>query len=814
MTRDVLLAVRWLRRSPGFAATAILSIAFGVGANAAVFTVVSALLLRPLPVADPDRLVRLTPGPERQTWSNPLWEEIRNRQTLFAGSAAWSPREFDLSDGGSTQFVQGLWVSGGFFDVLGVRPVRGRLLNPDDDLKGGGPSGLVAVISHGFWQRQFGGADVVGRRLSLDRVAFTIVGVTPPEFFGPTTGRSFDVALPIGTLSRIVGRDRLTERTWWWLSVIARLKPNQTIDQARQALAAEQPALREATRPTNLRAEDAARYLAAPLDVTSASFGTAPARQTYGQPMVVLMAIVGVVLVIACANVATLAIVKSDQRAHDVRVRVALGASRARLVRQSAIESALISFAGAGTGLLIAWSATGVLARQLSASVNPLVLDLVVDWRVIGFLVVIAALTAFGIGLVPALRAARSDRSLATGTRGSSLDKRQQWTLSALLTVQVTVSVALVAAAGLFVQTFVALTSRDPGFDADRIIVAHLDAQRVNRPPQNRVALFDELSSAARRMPGVEAAALSAFAPVSNNEWDTVVQNPSGSALTEDERRVYQSLVGPDWFTVYGIAIKAGRAFAATDLRPDSDVAIVNETLARRFFDGRSPLGQTIQEVGSPGDPSRPLTIVGVAADSLYFSLREVTPPTFYRPVTPAPRLTLSVRASETAAGSLIPGIARELSAVDRNVSFTIRPLVSEAGLSTTRERLLAWLAGLFGAVATVMAAVGLYGITAQAVAARRREIGIRLALGAGGRAITGIVMTRVLVAIGVGAIGGIALSVWAGRFVATLLYGVAPHEPATIGMALATLVVAAIVAAWVPTRRALSVEPSEVLRR
>ena len=814
LVRDVVFALRWLRRSPAFGAAAILSVALGVGANAAVFSVLNALMLRPLPVERPQEIVRVTPGGNRQTWTHPLWSVVRSRAPIFNGMAAWGPREFDLSNGGPTALVPGLWVSGEFFEVLGIRPAAGRLLSREDDTRGGGPAGPSAVISYRLWQREFGGAaDVIGRRISVDRAPFTVVGVTPPEFFGLVTGRSFDVVIPIGTQPLVLGRDRLGDRNWWWVSVIARLNRGQSADDAQIAMRAEQPAIREAAQPSAQGGANGTPHLAAPFEVSAAPYGTTPSRQTYRRPVLVLMGIVALVLLIACVNVTNLTIAKSSQRAHDLRVRLALGASSWRLVRQTIVESLLITGTGALLGFVFARATAGVLATQLSTSVDPVVLDLRVDWRLVLFMVAVTVLTAMCIGLVPAIRASRASASLAPGGRGSSAGLRQQRLTSMLMAVQIAVSLVMVVAAGLFVRTFTSLTSRDPGFDAERVLAVQVDVQRSRRAPRERLALFDELVTATRRLPGVAAAEFSGFVPASNNFWDTVIRNPSGSSLSEEARQVYQSLVGPDWFAVYGIPLVTGRAFERADVRPDADVAIVNETFAKRYFPDRSPLGEIIQEVGSPDDPSRPMRIVGVVKDSLHLSLREVTPPMFYRPVSPSPRLSLSVRSADgTAAASLAPAIAQAVSAIDRDISVTIRPLTSEVGMSTTRERLLAWLAGIFGIIATVIASVGFYGVTAQAVAARRQEIAIRLALGAGRSSVVRIVASRIVVAMAVGSVAGLAFSLWAARFVGALLYGVAPHEPATIVIAVIVLAVSGAIAAWAPTRRALSMDPARVL--
>ena len=815
--KDIVLGIRFLSRMPGFTITAILSITLGIGANTAIFTVVNALMLRPLPVRAPEELIQLAPGGGRTSWSNPLWEQIRERRELFNGAAAWSAREFDLSTGGQAHPVDGLFVSGELFDVLGVRPFLGRLIQASDDRRGGGADGASAVISHAFWQRQFGGAaDVVGRPLTVQRVPFTIVGVTPPEFFGPITGQSFDVAIPIGALPRVVGRDRLGERTWWWLSVVARLRQGQTMDAARAEIRAAQPAMRDATRPSNLRPEDAAKYLAAPIEVLAGAHGTAPARRTYAQPLVVLMAIVGVVLLIACVNVANLMIASAERRRHDVSVRLALGATRARLVRQFLIESLLIAIPGALLGLLVAQVASRFLVAQLSTVSDRVFLDLTVDPRVLAFTAGLTLVSAIGFGLIPAVRlaGARAIGALHERGTGAASSRRRRRTGDLLVAGQVAISLVLLTASGLFIRTFTALADRQLGFDADRVLVIQIDARQSTRAPQERPALFAQILEAVESLPGVTAASLSAMTPVSDNEWETVIENQPGASLPEEERMVRQNLVGPDWFAVYGVSLVAGRAFEAADMAPDASAVVINETFASRYFPGRSPLGHSIREVGSSDDPPRPMTIVGIVKDSIYLSLRESSSPVFYRPITPAPQVSLSVRSAQASPALLAPAIVGAIGSIDRDLSLRVRPLATDISSSINRERLLASLAGVFGVVAMLLAGIGLYGVASQAVGTRRAEIGIRLALGAPEWAVVGLVTRHVAAMFAGGVLIGIVLSGWASRFVSSLLYGIEPRDPVTMIGAAAVLMAVGVAAGWLPARRAARIDPSEVLRQ
>ena len=816
IVRDVRHGARMLKRSPVFATAIVLSLALGIGANTAIFSIVNALLLRPLAVHDPQALVHLTPGGGRTAWSNPLWEQIRQRD-LFAGTAAFSPTELDLAEGGESRFVQGLWVSGSFFEMLGITPAQGRMLTASDDARAGGADGPVAVISHAFWQRQFAGApDIVGRTLRLDRVTFHIVGVTPAAFTGPVPGRAFDVAVPIASQPLVLRRDRLDEPTWSWLTVMARLAPGQTVESAAAALHAMQPALRSATMPGGMRPEDAARYLTDPMEVRASPEGPSPVRRQYRVPLLVLTGVAALVLLIACVNVANLMLARASARVAEVSLRLAIGASRGRLLRQFFVESLMLSVAGAALGVLLAMWASRALLRQLSTSAGSVMLDVSLDWRVLGVTALVAAAVALFFGIVPALGvrrvravAALNERSAAAGAGRSGLPFG-----SPLIAAQVAICLTLVVAGGLFLQTFVSLAGRDPGFDADRVLLVDIDARRSARRGRERAMAYDRVLEDVRALPGVSAAALSAVTPVSANEWDTLIENPAGVSLPESERQVRQNLITPEWFDVYGVPLVAGRRFTAGDMGPGGTAVIVNETFARTFFPGRNPIGGQIREVSGGDEPPPALTIVGVVRDSVYLTLRDEPSPVFYGPVTPGPTLSLSVRAASGAPALLAPAVAAAVSAVDRDLSMRARPFADDIGVSIARERLLAWLSAAFGALGLLLAGLGLYGVVSYGVAVRRAEIGIRLALGARPRAILAMVMRSVALPVAVGLAAGLIVSAGVAQFAAALMYGVDARDPLTLAAAVAITIVAATLASWLPAHGATRINPAEILKR
>ncbi len=818
---EVRHALRSLRATPIVSAVAILSLALGIGANAAIFSLLNSLILRALPVREPQRLVILEDG----SWTNPIWEQIRARQDqLFDGAFAWSGTRFDLASGGETDYATGLWASGRLFDVLGVPAILGRTFTTADDARGGGPDGPVAVIGYGFWQRHFGGAaDVVGRSLTLDRVPFTVIGVTGPGFFGPDVGRAFDVAIPIGVEPLLrPDRSALDQRSWWWLNVMARLKPGQTATQATAALRGVQPQIREATLPDRWRPEDLGAYLKEGLTLEPAASGASFLRRRYQQPLLAIMIVVALVLLIACANIANLLLARATARRHELSVRLALGASRWRLARQLLTESLLLAGIGAAVGLAFAKWGSALLVRQLSTASSPVFLDLSLDWRVLGFTAAVAAGTAILFGTVPALRAARVEPNEALKDQGRGVAGERRLGLGHSLVVgQVALSLVLVVAAGLFMRTFSALASLDLGFDPSRVLVVNVNAQRSGSPMDRRLDLFARVREAAA-VPGVAHAAVSLVTPVSGTTWNNRIDVQDGPPLPEKERIAHINYVTPDWFATYGTRILAGRDVAAIDRAGSPPVAIVNEAFARKFLNGRNPLGRMVRQESRPGRKNPFMEIVGLVRDAVYLSLRDPVPPTMYLPLDQFDMAdggpggsfaSLSVRAAAGSPAQLARPVVDAVLHVDPQLSLTVRALADQVDASLTQERLVAMLSGFFGALALLLAGIGLYGVTSYAVSRRRTEIGIRMALGANPGGVTRMVLGRVAVLVGAGvAIGGLA-SVWASRFASSLLFGLQPRDPITLAVSAAVLLGVGALAGWLPARRASRIDPARVLR-
>ena len=823
---DLRLAIRVLRATPVVTIVAILSLALGIGANTAIFSITDALLLRALPVDRPDRLALLMAiptgaAPGLSAWSNPVWEQIRERRhELFQTAFAFSARtaRFNLASTGPTEFVDGLWVSGDYFDGLGVRPLLGRTFTAVDDERGGGPDGAVAVVSYAFWQRRFGGAaDVIGRKQVIDRVPFTIIGVMPPGFFGADVGTTFDVAAPLGTEPLMRGRDSFLDRpTTSWLAVMARLKDGQTLSSAQDAMRALQPHIREVTMP-DTSADAKARYMATPLAVEPAALGTSAMRARYRQPMLIILTVVVLVLLIACANLANLLLARAAARRHEFSVRVALGASRWRLARQLLVESLLLSSAGALLGLGIAHWGSRLLVRQLSTYTNTVFLDVQLDWRVLAFTAGVTTVAAFLFGVVPALLASRAEPigAIREHGRGASGGRRIGFG-GALVAGQVALSLVLIVTAGLFVRTFTSLATRDLGFDRAPVIVARVDVSASVADPSERSALYGRLADAAGALGGVSHAAVSAITPVSGAVIDVVVEIEDGPSMTQPQNVSFRNVITPSWFATYGTGFQGGRDFNERDRLGSPLVVIVNETFVRRFLPAGTPIGRRIRQ-GLPGRQGPWLEVVGVVADAAYRSVREPVPPTLYVPIAqqkePPATMSLSVRAANGAPAMLSRSLADVISRVDANVAVTFTPLKQQVDAALVQERMLAMLSAFFGALALLLAGLGIYGIAWFVVSRRRDEIGIRMALGATPARVLQLVLSRLSMLVSIGVVVGLVVCMWASRFVASLLYGVEPRDVVTLASSAAVLAAVGALAGWMPAHRASRIDPAEVLR-
>jgi putative ABC transport system permease protein len=822
---DVRHSLRVLGKAPAFTAVAILSLALGIGANTAIFSIVYAVMLKTLPVEDPQQLVQFSIGKDQTPITNPIWEALRDRQQVFDGAFAYGGARFDLSSGGEKQQVSGLYVSGDFFKALGVPAFAGRTLTRDDDKRGGGTNGPVAVLSHAFWKAKYQeSAKAIGSSLRLDGIVFTIVGVAPPEFFGVTSGQRFDVAVPLGTQDLVRGKDSMLDRrSSWWLRVIGRLKPGESLEQSQAGLRAIQAHVRDATIPADWTAGERDGYLTgadAAFTLLPAASGPSTIRTRYRTALLTLTGAVALVLLIACANLANLLLARASARRKEFAVRLALGASRGRLVRQLLTESLLLAIAGAALGLVFAQWASRLIVSQMSSARSPIFLDLSLDRTVLGFTMTAAALTALIFGLAPAFRSTDlsanallrgSGRSIAAGWRGFGLEKL-------LVVVQIALSLVLVFGAALFVRSFNALSNLDPGFDRREVLMIGVDARRANFPEAQRKAEFARLLEDMRAVPGVKSAAALVQPPIDSGSWTSRAFVRGYQATSDRDRRIYMNRVSPGYFTTMGARLIGGRDFNEHDTMGAPLVAIVNQAFARKFMRGANPIGQTFEMPGDTSDERRTMHIVGLMQDMKYLNLRAEMPETVFVAASQEPKPgnypNFAVRA---AAGGDFAALTRGITAAARRVhpdlGLEFRVFDTMVKESLAQERLIAMLSGFFGALALLVAGIGLYGVMSLAVSRRRQEIGIRMALGAHPSWVVSMVLRDVAIVTIAGLAVGTLSGALSGHLVTTLLFGLEPNDVATWIGAIAALASAAALAGYLPARRAARVDPMTALR-
>jgi predicted permease len=825
--QDLRYGARMLWKNPGFTLIAVFTLALGVGANTAIFQLLNAVRLRSLPVHKPEELAeaRIADAPNR--WgnfsgrstelTNPLWEKIRERQQAFSGVFAWGTATFDLSPRGEQRFTEdGLWVSGDFFNVLGVRPALGRVFTQADDQRGCGSPGVV--ISHAFWQRAFGGdASVPGKKITLNGHPFEIIGVTPAGFFGVEVGRSFDVAVPICADALINSEgNRLDRRSVWWLSVMGRLKPGWTLQQATAHLNSISAGIFQDTVHPGYTAETAEKYRGYKLEALSAVSGVSSLRLQYNNRLGLLLAIAGLVLLIACANLANLMLARANARQREIVVRLALGATRARLVRLLLIESLLLATLGAGVG---AWGAeylSRYVVSLISTEIQPLFVALEMDWRVFGFTAGVAILTCILFGLTPAVRATRATPAevMKSGGRGLTADREGVSLRRVLVVSQVALSLVLMVGALLFTRSLFNLMTLDTGFTQNGVLQADINLAPLKLPVERRYAVKRELLDRLRTMPGVEAAAFASNVPIGGNVWyDAIFVN---TARGVEKGVASFNRISPDYFKTLDIQLIAGRDFGDGDTTAAPKVAIVNESFARRYLDGASPLGRTFRIEVEPGRPDHTYEIVALAHDTKYDDLRAEFKPIIYLPASQQERqgsYEQILLRSNLPIASLMTAVRQALGAANPGIAFHFHVFKTQIRESLMRERLMATLSGFFGALAALLGAIGLYGVLSYTVASRTHEIGIRQAFGATRVDIVKMIMSEATILLLAGLTVGTALALAAAKTASAMLYGLQPHDPTTFLMAATLLAVVAAVASYLPAYRASRVDPMVALR-
>ena len=630
-----------LRRSPGFFTVATLSLALGIGANTAIFQLLDAVRLRLLPVAHAEELARLKIAPDEHCcngnfsdrypdFTNPQWEQIRDHQQAFSGIFAWGDQRFNLASGGEVRYGEGLWVSGDYFKVLGVQPLIGRMIAAEDDRPGCGSPGVV--ISRAFWQREFGGdPQVTGKKISLDGRPVEVLGVASASFSGMEVGKNFDVAIPICAEPWINGEDsHLTKRHHWWLAVMGRLKPGWTVARAAAQVKAISPAVFESTVPPNYRPEQAKYYTQYKLTALPGGSGVSGLREDYQEPLWLLLGIAGLVLLIACANLANLTLARASTREREMAVRLAIGADRGRLIRQLLAESLLLTVIGAALGAFLAQFLSRYLVTFLSTSGNPLFVDLGADWRVFGFTAGVAILTCILFGLTPALRASRTvpASAMKASSRGLTADRAKFGLRRMLVVSQVALSLVLLVGALLFAGSMRNLLTLDPGFRASNLLITSVDASRTNTPSTRRSMFHRELLDRVRAAPGVEQAASASIVQVSGSGWNDLIEIPGQPK--QEQMVPWFNRVSSSYFRTMGTPFLAGRDFDERDTPSSQEVAIVNQEFSKKFLGGANPIGKQFRVLAGPGEPQHQYQIVGFVKNSKYQRLREEFKPIAY----------------------------------------------------------------------------------------------------------------------------------------------------------------------------------------
>jgi len=823
--RDLRHAFRFLRLSPGFTFVAVLTLALGIGANTAIFQLIDSIRLRTIPVKNPQELgtIRIA---DRQWGSGQfssqysqltfaMWEQIRKRQEGFAEIAVWSDQRFNLATGGEVRKAKGIRVSGDFFHVLGVEPILGRLLGPEDDQPGCAAS--AANISYAFWQRNFGGdPSVVGRRLTLDGNSFQVIGVTQTGFNGISIGDTYDVAVPICVEPILSPRNnRLTLRHAWWLATIGRLKPGWTVARANAQILAVTPAILQETIPPVYDAEGTKKYLEYKLGAFSASTGFSELRSDSETSLWLLLGISGLVLLIACANLANLMLARASARERQITIRRALGATRWRMVRELLSESLLLAAAGSICGLFLAFAISRMLVAFISTQQNPIFLDLEMDWRVLAFTTALAALTTISFGLAPALRATRAEPAtlLQSGSRGST-GGRERFSLRRILIVsQVGLSVVLLMGALLFVRSLRNLTTLNVGFQQTGILVTSVDFDRLHLPGERYTEYKRDLVKRVQAIPGVESAANAMLVPFGGSSWNDDVINEGSD---QDAGVAWINYLGPGYFKTVGTPLLAGRDFDDRDTGTSVKVAIVNQAFVRKILKGADPLGKRFRIHEPPGKPRPLYEIVGVTGDNKFQNMHEEFLPFMYFPATqqekPSPDDMILIRSSLPLTG-LMASLKQTIADVNPSIDLEFLVFKTRIQNSLLQDQLMATLSGFFGFLAALLAAIGLYGVMSYMVIQRTKEIGIRMAIGAGRSDVLRMILREAALLTVTGLVFGTGLALAAAQAAKSLLFGLKPRDPLTLVMAVVTLSAVAALASFLPAYRASKLDPLTALR-
>lgn len=832
MFQDLRYGLRMLLKTPGFTMVAVLSLALGIGANTAIFSLLDALLLKPLPVPEPEKLVLFGKGesvgltnsfPKSSTdlFSYPFYQEVRQRNEVFSDTAAvmsmpWGVHGTINTNGASAEMQQMnvLLVSGTYFSVLGVNASLGRTFTETDDQYAGGHP--VAVVSHAWWQSRLDGDPAaVGKTITIDQITYTIIGIAPEEFLGTTVLQAPDIWVPLAMEAQLPpahwnGRNKKSDQS---LYLIARLKNGISSRQAETAvnLLFKQSLQEQAGAQPS--AEQLQNIEQASIELTSAGQGLSQLRRKFSLSVQILMVVVGVVLLIACANVANLLLARAASRQKEFAVRLALGAGRTRLIRQLLTESVLLATLGGIAGIVLAWWGSRLLLLMASDSSESLPLDVTPNSRILGFTLLASMLSAVIFGTAPALRAARTQLNASLKSGKGAVQATSQSPLGKVLVVtQVALSLLLLVGAGLFVRTLINLQNVPTGFNQQNVLLFKMDPATTGYKGAQFAPLLREVEEKVKSVVGVQAVSFS-YTIFNQGQWTSKVFTQDQTSVEEQGRAIRQNVVGQDYFTAMGIPILLGRGFGPQDTDKSPKVALISETMAQRYFPDSSPLGKRFG-TGNPKSNDQ-IEIIGVVKDARYGSLTEELQPMVYysHAQRPQPLSNFVVRFSG-APESIIPQVRQAIQEVNQKLPVDeIVSLPKHIERSLVQQKLIAQLASFFGLLALLLACIGLYGVLSYAVARRTNEIGIRMALGAQSSDVLWLILREALVLVLTGIVIGLLFSFVATQMASSLLFELKPNDPLTITLATLLLIIVATVAGCLPARRATKVDPLVALR-
>jgi predicted permease len=826
LIQDSRFAIRSFRKSPGFSAVAVLSLALGIGANTAIFTMVDQLILRLLPIQDPRSIVILQAGGHhyggnngRNALSYPMYQDMRERNAVFAGTMCRYSLSLTLGTPSQTEVVSGELVSGNYFPLLGVRPAAGRLFTDADDVKAGAHP--YAVLSYAYWKSRFAGdPGAIGQTIRINNFPLAIVGVSQPGFDGVEPGLPAEVFVPMAmTPSVRPGFTQMLDRRQRWVNVYGRLKPGVSREQAAAGL---QPLFHqildsEVILPAfrNASPYDKEQFLRMWLNVLPGSQGNTSLRRQYEKPLLVLMGVVGLVLLIACANLASLMTARATSRQKEIAIRLAIGSSRGRVIEQLLTESVLLSAAGGAAGIALALFMVKGLLAFLPATAGGYAISSSPDARMLAFTFGLSLVTGVAFGLVPALQSTKPDiaptlKDEAGGVIGGSQANFRKM----LVAAQVTLSLLLLIGAGLFIRSLGNLRSLDPGFRVGNLVQFRVNPRSMGYDADHTAAFFKRMEERLRGVPGVRSVGLAQVAMLSNNDWENGLTIQGHQAKPSEDMTTWFNGVTPGYFEAMGMHLLAGRGFTVKDEAKAPVVAVVNASFAKHYFGDRPAVGHRIGQGTDPGTPTD-IEIVGVVNDTRYESLRTEIHREYFLCALQREFYGMVVyvrteRDPESAFRS-IRGAVREL---DPNLPIIdMKTFEHQLDESLVTERMIATLSAMFGILATVLAVIGLYGVMAYMVARRAREIGIRMALGARTGNVVWLVMREVLVLVIAGVVVGLPAAYGLTRLIQAQLYGVEPNDPASMAAATLLLSTVALLAGYIPARRAAACDPASVLR-